>query len=146
MLIEFPEMVNGKSQKSDAGLSVRITMLSMNCVLFVYSMLSTLTVGSGVVFAVDGLLSLLSVPELIALTLLFCDRNCAAELDVLGLELPFAGVSLVGLLVMLPALRGSSLTIFLLRLPVLPVVLVLHLLSRSSCSRAATLLLDELRE
>jgi len=118
----------------------------MNCVLFVYSMLSIFTVGSGVVFAVDGLLSLLSVPELTALTLLFCDRNCAAELGVVGLELPFAGVSLVGLLVMLPALRGSSPTIFLFRLPVLPVVLVLHLLSRSSYSRATTLLLDELRE
>ena len=109
-------------------------------------MLSILTVGSGVDIAVDGRLSLLSVPELIMLRLLGCDRR-ATVFGVDGLDPPpVAGVNLAGLLVILPPRLGSSAVIFLLRLPVLPVVLVLHRLSLSSTSAAATLLLELLRE
>jgi hypothetical protein len=111
-----------------------------------YSMVSTLMVGSGVDFAVDGRLSLLSVPEFIMLRLLGCDRRTAV-FGVDGLDPPpVAGVNLPGLLVILPPRLGSSATIFLLRFPVLPVVLVLHRRSLSSTSAAATLLLELLRE
>lgn len=103
-------------------------------------------VGSGVDFAVDGRLSLLSVPELIMLRLLGCERKAAA-FGVDGLDPPpVAGVNLAGLLVMLPARLGSSPRSFLLLLPVLPVVLVLHRRSISSVSAAVTLLLELLRE